>query len=165
MPATYEKIATTTLGSATFGFTFSSIPSTYTDLRLVITGSTTNNDYGYISLNSDTGNNYSYTVLTGNGSAAASTRGTNAGFLTLNINQNLLANNPFMMTFDFMSYSGSTFKTVLETLSNDKNGSGAVERSVQLWRSTSAINSIYMYVGTGNLNIGTTATLYGILKA
>ena len=36
MPATYEPIATTTLGSAATNITFSSIPATYTDLRLVL---------------------------------------------------------------------------------------------------------------------------------
>jgi hypothetical protein len=36
MPATYEPIATTTLGTAAAFITFSSIPATYTDLRLVI---------------------------------------------------------------------------------------------------------------------------------
>jgi hypothetical protein len=36
MATTYEKIATTTLGTAAATFTFSSIPATYTDLRLVV---------------------------------------------------------------------------------------------------------------------------------
>jgi hypothetical protein len=36
MATTYEPIATTTLGTAAAFITFSSIPATYTDLRLVV---------------------------------------------------------------------------------------------------------------------------------
>ena len=38
MASTYEKIATTTLGSATASYTFSSISGTYTDLILILVG-------------------------------------------------------------------------------------------------------------------------------
>jgi hypothetical protein len=41
MPATYEPIATTTLGGAAATITFSSISSAYTDLRIVLVGTTT----------------------------------------------------------------------------------------------------------------------------
>ena len=91
MPATYEPIQTTTLGSAAASYTFSSIPSTYTDLKLVITG-TSVGAYADIDLrfNSDTATNYSWTALAGNGTAASSyrastqtaTRMTNQGYMT-----------------------------------------------------------------------------------
>jgi hypothetical protein len=68
-------------------------------------------------------------------------------------------------TLDIFSYAGSTFKTTLYTASGDKNGSGAVERGVALYRSTSAINRVDLFGWTGNLATGTTATLYGIKNA
>jgi hypothetical protein len=72
---------------------------------------------------------------------------------------------PFLTTVDIFSYAGSTYKTALSTASADQNGSGAVIYSVQLWRSTAAITSFTISASSGNLSSGTTAQLYGILKA
>jgi hypothetical protein len=78
MPAgnTYEAIATQTLGSAAASVTFSSIPSTYTDLVLVCNFETSSNAIAgvYIQFNGDTSTNYSSTNLIGNGSTAESSR-------------------------------------------------------------------------------------------
>ena len=72
---TYKPIATTTLGSAAASYTFSSIPSTYTDIVLIFGGSMSNFGNLRIQFNSDTGNNYSFTRLLGDGSGAQSDRG------------------------------------------------------------------------------------------
>jgi len=55
MPKTYEPIATTTLGSNQTTITFSSIPSTYTDLVIVSNMGTTTASYPFIRFNGDTG--------------------------------------------------------------------------------------------------------------
>ena len=79
MPSTYEPIATTTLGSTAATITFSSIPATYTDLRIALVGSLSGGgNYGNLRFNSDSGSNYSVTILRGNGSAASSARQSNA---------------------------------------------------------------------------------------
>lgn len=162
MPATYEPIATTTLGSATNTITFNSIPGTYTDLRLIVNV----NGSGIAVLaqfNSDTGSNYSYTALAGTGSAASSYRGTNQTSIDPRYNAISQWN---LFTFDIFSYTGSTNKTVLTTGSQDNNGSGSVNSQVHLWRNTAAITRIDLVTGgTGNMAIGTTATLYGIKAA
>lgn len=164
MASTYEPIATSTLSSATNSITFSSIPATYTDLRLVVVG--TVNTTGVevrVQLNNDTSSNYSNTQITGNGSTATSNRFAASYFLLLGSASDTL---PQMGTMDLMSYAGATFKTVLTTESGDKNGSGRVERTVSLWRSTSAISTVKVLAsGANTLSAGTTATLYGILKA
>ena len=165
MPATYEPIATTTLGSAASEINFTSIPGTYTDLRLVVfifdTSSTAQDLYRF---NGDTANNYSETWILGDGSAAASSRTTNFPYFKLTRVSNL-SSTPMLHTYDIFSYAGSTNKTVLGTSSDDQNGSGGVVRSVGLWRNTAAITSIKIYASAGPFSTGTTATLYGILKA
>lgn len=162
MPATYEPIATTTLSSAASTITFSSIPSTYTDLRLVIVGAG-DGQLLYWTYNSDTASNYSWTRLLGNGSAASSTAQTN-----LSNNRGWWTNassTPCVNEIDVFSYAGSTNKTSLVKSSVDQNGSGNTVAAVNLWRSTSAITSIQLSMSSGNFYTGTTATIYGIKAA
>jgi len=166
MPATYEKIASTTLSTASSTITFGSIPATYTDLRLVVVGTIANAGYDVVMrFNSDTGSNYSFTYLGGTGSAANTGRGTSTTNIQLNAGAGWSTTIPSMAAVDIFSYAGSTYKTILNLLSNDQNGSGSVNAIVGLWRDTSAINSVSVIGSSTNLQTGTIATLYGILKA
>ena len=159
--STEVAIATTTLGSAASTITFSSIPATYTDLRLVLVGTGSSSGVNVnLRLNNDSGTNYSQTSLVGNGSAASSYRSTSAS--QFSDSQTYFDATVKMKTFDIMSYAGSTNKTVLFSGYGDMNGSGAVESNVGLYRSTSVINRIDLSVVISFL-AGTTATLYGIL--
>ena len=164
MAATYEPIATTTLGSAASSITFSSIPATYTDLRLVLTVKATGSANCWIQFNSDTGTNYSQTNLGGSGSAAQSNQYTSKNYLYLTARA-ILSTEFSFRSIDIFSYAGSTNKTVLIEENGDYNGSGQVARDVGLWRNTSAISSIYLYLSANNFDVGTTATLYGIKSA
>jgi len=167
MPATYEPIATTTLGSAASSISFSSISSAYTDLRVVLVCQTASNANIAFRLNSDTGTNYSYTLLYGTGTSAASFRDTSItrGYIIAADNAATFPNWN-LCTMDIFSYAGSTNKTILTNGSNDKNGSGTVEAAVNLWRNASAINSVTLLAWNGvNFNTDTTATLYGIKAA
>jgi hypothetical protein len=161
MPSTYEPIATQTLGSPTVTITFSSIPSTYTDLRVVIVYSPESGSAPILRFNNDSSTNYSNTMLIGDGSAVSSNSNTSTTeiFTGYTAASNQLA----FSSYDIFSYAGSTNKTVLYDNSLDNNGSGYVIKAVGLWRSTSAINRIDL-IGraTVNLKAGTTATLYGI---
>ena len=165
MPATYEKIATTTLGSASATITFSSISSAYTDLRLVLTATSSAGGAQVIfRVNSDSGTNYSRTRLTANGTTASSSRQTNENAIYTD-QAGLSTTTPHFYTYDIFSYAGSTYKTLLSTVSEDNNGSGNVSSIVGLWRSTSAITAVSLENTGGDFSIGSTATLYGILKA
>lgn len=163
---TYEPIQTTTLTSAQSNITFSSIPSTYTDLRVVVVNTSSSANNQGFRFNSDTGTNYSSTYLYGNGSTAASGRYTSATYI--HFASDIVVGPttyPAFSTLDIFSYAGSTFKSCLLTTSLDLNGSGEVVRRVGLWRSTSAINEVVLMRTSGDYSIGTTATLYGIKSA
>ncbi len=165
MATTYDKIATTTLGSAATNITFSSIPATYTDLRLVFVGTGTSSVGLYGRFNNDSGSNYSFTELFGQGSGAFSSRLSNLSYIDLESQRNLSTTIPVLKILDVFSYAGSTFKTSLYSESFDQDGSGVALSMVHLWRSTSAINEIKLYVNSSTIAAGSTATLYGILKA
>lgn len=159
--STYTPIASNVLTSATSTVTFSSIPSTYTDLRLV---ANLNGSSGSISfkatVNGDTGTNYSSTLLYGTGTSALTARNTNAndflgGYAMTQITQTSL------FAFDFMNYANTTtYKSVLSRIAD--NNTGLVLAYVGLWRNTSAINSITINGATSNFSIGCSFTLFGI---
>ncbi len=167
MATTYEKIQSTTLGSATSAINFTSIPATYTDLRLVLVATTTVSGRNlYLRFNSDSASNYSSTYLLGNGTAASSGRTTSADQISVTDGTVAISSTtPHLFAIDVFSYAGSTNKTALISTSQDRNGTGSVANVVGLWRSTSAITSVNLSTSTDDFKIGTIATIYGILKA
>lgn len=161
--ATYEPIATTTLANSTTAeVTFSSIPSTYTDLVLVIAGKQQVATTVKLVFNGDTGTNYSYTRLSGNGSSAASERYSDQNNVPIAYGGTEWYN----IITPIMNYSNTTtYKTLLSRSNPPTQFTFAY---VGLWRSTSAINSIK--VTTDNLSLtyftsGSMLTLYGIAAA
>ena len=161
MTATYEKIATTTLGSTAATVTLSSISGSYTDLILITNSATGSNDIDmYLQVNSDTGSNYSWTRIQGSGTVAGSARGSNSslGYRVGNMSgSNVGQNNTIIQ---FQNYSNTTtYKTIL---SRSNNAAFLVEAFVGLWRSTSAITSMDIKAGSGSFSVGSTFTLYGI---
>ena len=165
MATTYEKIASTTLGSNAASISFTSIAASWTDLRLIFVGRS--DDYASIRYNNDGASNYSFTTLYGTGSAAGSNRYTSQTEWYPYVPNSMDTTIPSLMEIDIFSYAGSTYKTGLSNTSLDKNGSGFTTHMVGLWRSTSAITrlDILALYGSGQFLTGTTATLYGILKA
>jgi hypothetical protein len=167
MPTTYDSLATTTLSSAQSSVTFSSISGSYTDLVLIInakgTGFSGSGTYPYVRYNSDSGTNYSRTYLAGNGSSASSSRGSSENLQYLVGGTYVDGSFTYNSITQFMNYSNSTtYKTML---SRANNASVQVDALVGLWRSTSAITSIVIYSSSGNFDIGSTFTLYGIKSA
>lgn len=162
MPSTYTPIATQTLGSSAASVTFSSIPSTYTDLVLIlnlksVSGSTA---YPRIVYNSDTGSNYSVTYITGDGSTATSGRTSNSpGYITGYTVESSTEFN-FNGIYHIQNYSNTTTNKTL--IGRCNNATGHTEAIVTLWRNTAAISNIDVTNSNANFAIGCTFTLYGI---
>lgn len=165
MAITYEKIQSTTLGSAQANVVMSSIPSTYTDLILISVGSfsgTPGIGSIYAQFNSDSATNYSTTILYGDGSSALSTRESSqtavrVGQMTHSVVTNSIA--------QIQNYANATtYKTVL---SRANISDTRVVAQVGLWRKApEAINSITITNNTGqNFAAGCTFSLYGIKSA
>jgi hypothetical protein len=167
VPATYEPIATYTFPSDAASYTFNSIPSTYTDLRLIIseTSATGSNECALV-FNGDTGANYDVVSLgmasdntPSSGSAANESRISFGGSLADAVH-----------IFEINNYKNTTtFKNCLSKTVGLGGGRNWVYFRCANWRSTSAITSIkadtygspYGYLW----RTGTTMTLYGILAA
>ena len=165
--ATYTKIGTTTLAS-TGTITFSSIPSTYTDLRLVLSNvKGTSNNTPYMQFNSDTATNYYYQSLTGYSSTVtpAATGGATGILIGPSQGVDKLAGLPGVYLIDIMSYASALKKSSLIITASPGTSSPEMSLRVGTWNSTSAITQIYIYMGIGSLEVGTVATLYGIKAA
>ena len=167
MPNTYVALRTETVAVATNTITFSlSGISGYTDLVLVantIIASGSGFPECSLRFNSDTGANYSNTYLLGTGSSAASGRSPNftyadCGYLSAN------SGNPNTRIINIMNYANTTTnKTVISRGSSD-NGAQVIAYA-NLWRNTAAITSITIFTQTGNYDVGSTFSLYGIANA
>lgn len=159
MPVTYEPIATQTLSGTSSQITFSSIPGTYTDLRLVASFQDSG-EASYIRFNTDSGANYSRQLLYGAGSSATGLKQYNLtnipfGGVPADYNANFL---------DIMNYSNtSVFKT---SLFRNNEKSSFISYHCILWSSTAAITRIDIYATSANsLKAGSSFTLYGIKAA
>jgi len=165
--ATYEPIATQTLGSTASSITFSSIPQGYTDLILVVSASLDTTSDLRFRINNDTATNYSFTLLTGDGTSATSTRGTNLtsglgtyyGQITTTLGNSV-------QILQFLNYSNTTtFKSII---SRANGANGGVDAIINLYRDTAAITNLTLAKSStmgGTWQSGSTFTLYGISAA
>lgn len=171
MPAgsTYDSIATTTLGSANSTISFSSISGSYTDLKLIVTGTISSGAgvYGLIRANSNSTANYSQEIIRGIGTGATAVSYTTAsafGGIVCN-SEGYSTTIPFFIEVDVLNYAGSTNKVFVVKTSNDLNGSGSTEAIIGAWHSTAAITGLAFISSSSTFAAGTTAALYGITKA
>lgn len=155
MANAHVLIQTQTAGASNATITFSTIPSTYRDLRVVITGSASASSNCFIAYNNDTtGTNYNWVWMMGNGSASSSATGNDRVFGN---SQNAQGT----MIYDFMDYSVTDkHKTNLART----NFAGIETIAVaERWANTAAINQIAFTANGTTWTTGTTFYLYGVL--
>jgi hypothetical protein len=170
--ATYEYINSVTVGSGGASeITFTSIPSTYTDLVVRISGrlnQTGTYDGLNLKFNNTTANSQSRT-LNGNGSTLTSTAETSTyGTRYLGINISGSTASTFSNIDVYIpNYAGSTYKTASADTVVSNNGAATFLRfGAYLWSNTAAITSITIfnqdYTPSDAFVQHSTARLYGI---
>lgn len=173
---TYDNLATTTLGSTTDSVTFSSFPSTYTDL--IIIGSCRDGSTSFydaqcgVRFNSDTGANYSNRRLAADKTTVNTYGNTNANYALLgdipNQTSGYSANTWGTLEFQIFNYANTSMnKTALGRSAGIFDGTNTrVYSVVGMWRNTSAITSITIYTNSGvGFVSGSVFTLYGVTAA
>ena len=168
MAITYEAIATVTVGSGgAAGIDFTSIPQTYTDLVVLISGRSTrdNSPQDVISI----GINGSYTNMSGFrlGSSGSTVFAGGGGidYFGVGAGDTATANTFGNSYIYFPNYANTTtFKTIsADGVSENNATESTLQLAVGLWSSTSAITQINLKPQTGpNWKQYSAATLYGI---
>lgn len=167
MATTYQLISSVTVGSGgASSIDFTSIPATYTDLKLVFSIRTTVSDTWdefQITFNSNT-SNYSQRLLYGTGAAASSASG------SVRYYQIVDGDTATASTFGsgeiyIPNYAGSNNKSFSSDTLNETNATTAyIYMSAGLWSNTSAITSIKLESKNAAFNLKqySSAYLYGI---
>lgn len=163
MAQTYELITSTTLGSAQATVTLTSIPSTYTDLILVVTCYATGGGGGSIrtKVNSDGSTLYNTTYFYGDGSSVTpgQTGDTNTGLFMGRMNGYSTE-----MGGGLIHIPNYATTTTFKNMTCFNFGRDMINWFASgTYRSTNAITSIYMDVeSSANFDTGSTFYLYGI---
>ena len=168
MANTYIQIAKVSVGvGGTSSIDFTSIPSTYTDLKLVAStrGSAVQpNDDITLKFNTSAAN-FTYRIIQGTGSAAAGYNGSTARGGPTDGNT---ANSNTFGSFEMYisNYAGSYNKSFsIETVQENNISTAYAELGADLWSQTAAINAISLLAAGGLFLQYSTATLYGISKS
>ena len=166
MPNTYTKIASSTIGSGgAASIDFSSIPATYTDLKLVasLRSNRTGNVKDTIDLKiNNVTTTLSQRYLQGNGSAVTTNSlsnywgETDAATATASVFGSWEAY--------FPNYAGANFKPFsVESTMEDNATLGILVLAAGLWSTATAINQLTLLPVTGTLWVQySSASLYGI---
>lgn len=158
--STYDLIASNVLGSNADNVTFSSIPSTYRDLVLVITAKmTSGSNSGWIRFNSDTTSIYNRVAMQGNGSTAASSLAQNQNSIYISNTDAWSATTNNSAIIQILDYS-ATNKQKLGLIRVDRPD-GVISAMAFRYASTSAISTILIDTD-GTYASGSTFHLYGI---
>lgn len=168
MANTYTLISSNTVGTGgVASVTFSSIPATYTDLKVVCStrDSDTSGAVVAMSFNGVTTNLSSRTLL-GSGSAATSSSSTTAFAIVARSDSNDRTASTFGNgEFYIPNYAGSNNKSVSVDGVEENNATAAyMNLTAGLWSSTAAITSITLTPGVANFKEFSTFYLYGIKK-
>jgi len=173
MATTYTLISSVTVGAGgAANIEFTSIPSTYTDLVVKISGRSNNTGSfpNYLRFNSDSGNNYTWRNLYGfNAVAYSDSSGGSISYAWggYTNNSGLTASSFGNSEIYIPNYAGSNNKSVSADGVMETNAANGVSLGIgaNLWNNTAAITTITLLPSVGSYAQYSTAYLYGISNA
>ena len=166
MATTLSLIAKQTVGSGgASSVTFSNIPQTYTDLKVVLSGRV---DYAdtqsncSVSINGST-SSFSGKLLYGYGSGVGSSSRSDNLNVFLVDGANATSSTFSNCELYFPNYTSSNYKSFSAETATENNGTTALlQMNAELWSNTAAITSITLTSQNGNFVEFSTFYLYGI---
>jgi hypothetical protein len=166
MANTYTLIDKSILGSSQSSVSITSIPSTYTDLKLVISARTSAEMTYAIGFNSNT-SSYSGISLRGSGSAVASYSTTAYSYGSTAIGLGYINNVTSTFTnceVYIPNYTSSNNKSLSADNVQEQNVGNPVYANLTagLWSNSAAITSIQIKPESGTFETGSSFYLYGI---
>ena len=158
MANTYVLLSSVTVGAGgASSIDFTSIPSTYTDLCVLVSARPSALDDLFVKFNSSTAN-FTNRSLRGNGGSATSATNDSIG-----IPQTTTASTFTNMSFYVPNYASSNYKSFSSEHVSEANATTAyMQMTAGLWSNTAAITSISFYLSTATFVQYSTAYLYGI---
>jgi len=165
---TNNLISKQTVGSAgAASITFSNIPQTFTDLKIVVSGRSIRsavNDVLYMTVNGSA-TTYSSKILEGNGTAASSSSGGSTAFSDIlgipaaSSTASVFSNAEIYIP----NYTSANYKSISADSVGENNATAAyADLYAGLWSNTAAITSITLYNIISNFTEYSTFSLYGI---
>ena len=168
MANTYQLIQAQTLSSTATSVTFSSIPSTYTDLLIKLSvrdarATLAVSDIWFNFNGTGVGANIGGRYLYGSGSSAANSTISSNGELGFGTGNGATASTFGNAEVYIPDYAGSNYKAISSDSSTETNATGGFNLLLAgTWGSTAAITSIAMTPFTSPFAINSTFYLYGI---
>lgn len=159
---TYEKIQHIELTSAAASIPFTSIPATYTDLKIVLSVRAAGNTIGISPKFNGSTANFSGRFLEGTGSGTSSYTASNIIAYT---NSSSFTASTFGNTEIYIpNYASSNAKSISIDSVTENNATTSYQLlGAVLWNNTAAISSIeFVTDNASNFAAGSSATLYGI---
>jgi hypothetical protein len=170
---TFTLIESLSSAGSTAIFTFNTIPGTYTDLVLFLSGrgTTADNRQGVnLYFNNTTGSGYSGKEVRGFDSNSVGSVNSDTRYIdTMRMpSSNATASTFSNISFYIPNYAGSTNKSVSIDAAGQENNSSSsyyIDLAAGLWSNTSAITRIDVKAEVGNFANYSTAYLYGVSNA
>lgn len=162
MATALTALATYTIPSASALtlITFSSIPNTFRDLRLVVSATTDAEGNIFMKVNGDGGSNYSQVNMRGFASTSAGSSSSTGVRINSNYSTGLQTTSRATNIYDIMDYAQTNkHKTILVRA----NHSDEVDAIAARWASTAAITSVSVTANdAAAFTTGSTFSLYGV---